>query len=146
MPDPTGCCECIGVERAFCCVGTCPGLRRCCAESGKVRVASKVGWYGPLASCDVCSLGELPCADDPSLTPLSPLGPAAAAAAARSFFEAFPRFFRSRAYSQLSPNSIKGQREAQNTLDLADNYQCNERTGAVRRIWYATGYTDRKLC
>lgn len=104
MPDPTGCCGCIGVERAFCCVLTASGLRRCCAESGKVRVASKVGWYGPLASCGVCSLGEFPCTDIPSL---APLGPEAAAAAARSFFEAFPRFLRSRAYSQVSPNSKK---------------------------------------
>lgn len=63
-----------------------------------------MGSYRPPASCDRrlsegdgISLPALPFPWCPS--------PAAAAAAAKSFFEAFPRFLRSRAYSHVNPNS-----------------------------------------
>lgn len=70
-------------------------------------LGSNVESYLPLASGGdgppggVCSTGDVE-----TLFPLLPDAVAAAAAAARSFFEAFPRFFRSRAYSHVSPNSM----------------------------------------
>lgn len=104
MPDPTDRWGCNGVDCALCCVLITPELRNCCVDSGTVRDASKFESYGPFSS-GVCPLGEASYADVPSLAALSLLEPTAAAAAARSFFDAFPRFLRSRAYSQLSPNS-----------------------------------------
>jgi hypothetical protein len=57
-----------------------------------------------LANDAGCSLVVLPFNIDAVL----PLLATAAAAAAISFLEALPRFLRSRAYSQVKPNSVQG--------------------------------------
>lgn len=53
-------------------------------------------------SCEGCPLGEL---SGPDALSCMPFPGKELAAAAISFFEALPRFFRCRAYSQLSPDS-----------------------------------------
>ena len=61
------------------------------------------------------SVGDRPSEDRPVGDFCPPCAAAAAAACARSFREAFPLFFRSRMYSQPSPNS-KAHRSQLRTL------------------------------
>ena len=152
MVAPSDDWECDGAERescrpdmpaAFgCCICDCADVRLC--------AASKAESYLLLTSCaswpsgDICSL-----ISDALIGPEWLFDPcvaaAAAAATARSFFDAFPRFLRSRAYSQVNPNSVEGSVKATSlgtsVGERREAYQCNGRTGAARRIWFGVGYT-----
>ena len=105
--EETGCCPCDGTNRGFCgnlvISAALELLKRGCVDSDNVRT-SNAELYDPLTSSEGSPVGELPRADIFSAGSFSPLE-LAAAAAAKSFLEAFPRFLRSRAYSQPSPNS-----------------------------------------
>ena len=71
------------------------------------------------------SVGDLS-SDDCPVGDFCPLAAAAAACCARSFRDAFPRFFRSRMYSQPKPNSTFDQR------NVTDPLRNNELTDTVR--------------
>lgn len=69
---------------------------------------------------------------------------ALAAASARSFLDALPRFFRSRAYSHVSPNSsILGQYAFLRSAARSITHLYSARTEPAHRISSAAGCTDR---
>lgn len=116
------------------------------AVSGIGRATSNVDSYDALASWEWREEDRSSCGEFLSTGCFSRVASASATAVAiaASFFEAFPRFLRSRAYSQLNPNSRKFSATAI-TIKLSQiTYQHSVHRAVDHHIWCGAGYTGHK--